>query len=208
MIHHYGSALNAIPVLTEFRQKPDDFYLLRVGYGGLMGSISNITEDGFAPCAFHSFPSTLKNDGYSGDYGSGFFGYAVNTGTYIINQKDFGWLAFGGNLSEKDHWVNVNITVAARSRIYIAPVGLWLTLDAGRFKSVAYNEITKQIKIRFCPSDLYTPLAYLKIEQPAKLKGVGVYTLKKSGVMQRGMWTIPLNSTGAEVVLEQLKDKK
>lgn len=208
MIHHYGSALNAIPVLTEYRRKPDDFYLLRVGYGGLMGSISNITEDGFAPCAFHSFPSTLKNDGYSGDYGSGFFGYAVNTGTYIINQKDFGWLAFGGNLSEKDHWVNVNITVAARSRIYIAPVGLWLTLDAGRFKSVAYNEITKQIKIRFCPSDIYTPLAYLKIEQPAKLKGVGVYTLKKSGVMQRGMWTIPLNSTGAEVVLEQLKDKK
>lgn len=208
MIHHYGSALNAIPVLTEYRRKPDHFYLLRVGYGGLMGSISNITEDGFAPCAFHSFPSTLKNDGYSGDYGSGFFGYAVNTGTYIINHKDFGWLAFGGNLSEKDHWVNVNLTTAAKSRIYIAPVGLWLTLDAGKFKSVAYNETTHQVKIIFEPADIYTPDAYLKIEQPAKLKGVGIYTLKNGGATQRGMFTIPLTKTGAEAVIYQLKDNK
>ena len=36
-LHHYGSGLNAIPVLSEFREHPDDLYLLRVGYGGLMG---------------------------------------------------------------------------------------------------------------------------------------------------------------------------
>jgi hypothetical protein len=48
-LHHYGSGLNAIPVLTEFREHPDDFYLLRVGYGGVMGAIANITEDGFGP---------------------------------------------------------------------------------------------------------------------------------------------------------------
>lgn len=208
MIHHYGSALNAIPVLTEYRQKPEDFYLLRVGYGGLMGSISNITEDGFAPCAFHSFPSTLKNDGYSGDYGSGFFGYAVNTATYITNHKDFGWVAFGGNLTEKNNWVNVNLTTAAKSRIYIAPVGLWITLEAGKCKSVDYNKITHQVNIILGPSDIYTSVAYLKIEQPAHLKNVGTYTMKNGGVKERGMFTIPLTSTGAEVTLYQSNDNK
>jgi len=51
-IHHYGSALNAIPVLEQFKKTPDDFHLLKVGYGGLLGGISNITEDGFGPAAF------------------------------------------------------------------------------------------------------------------------------------------------------------
>ncbi len=87
-IHHYGSGLNAIPVLTHYRKNPEDLYLLKVGYGGLLGSISNITEDGFGPAAFHSFPSTLKIDGLSGDYGSGFFGYAVNSATYITKDTD------------------------------------------------------------------------------------------------------------------------
>jgi hypothetical protein len=68
-LHHYGSGLNAIPVLNEYREHPDDFYLLRVGYGGMMGALSNIDREGFASAAFHSFPSTLKWDAYSGDYG-------------------------------------------------------------------------------------------------------------------------------------------
>ena len=95
MIHHYGSGMNAIPVLSQYRQTPDDLYLLRVGYGGVLGTLSNITEDGFAPCASHSFPTDLRNDGISGDYGCGYFGYAVNSATYITNHEEFGWLAFG-----------------------------------------------------------------------------------------------------------------
>src|SRR5690606_40221737 len=61
-IHHYGSALNAIPVLKAYQNNPDDLYLLRIGYGGRLGGIANITQDGFAPAAFHSFPSTLDID--------------------------------------------------------------------------------------------------------------------------------------------------
>src|SRR5690606_31395101 len=90
-LHHYGSALNAIPVLTEYRQHPDDFYLLRVGHAGMMGALANVTEDGFGPAAFHSYPSTLANDGITGDYGCGFYGYAVNSGTYIHRHPEFGW---------------------------------------------------------------------------------------------------------------------
>ena len=51
--------------------------------------------------AFHSFPSTLKWDAYSGDYGPNFFGHAFNTATYLINHPEFGWQSFGGNLRRK-----------------------------------------------------------------------------------------------------------
>lgn len=71
-LHHYGSALNSIPVLTEYREHPDDFYLLRVGHAGMMGALANVTQEGFGPAAFHSYPSTLEIDGITGDYGSGF----------------------------------------------------------------------------------------------------------------------------------------
>ncbi len=164
-IHHYGSGLNAIPVLKEYRKKPDNLYLLRVGYGGLMGTVSNITQDGFAPAAFHSFPSTLKNDGISGDYGPGFYGYAVNSSTFIVNDDEFGWLAFGGNLEEEGDNIKVTLTTAAKSRIFISPIKLWLTLDAGKFKSITFNKETKAVALEFCPINEYTPNALLRIGQ-------------------------------------------
>ncbi len=163
-IHHYGSSLNAIPVLKHFRKTPDDLYLLKVGYGGLLGGISNITQDGFGPAAFHSFPSTLKIDGITGDYGSGFYGYAVNSATYITKDEDMGWLAFGGNLTQNGDVVEVDITTAAKSRVYIAPKKIWLTLDAGTFEKVSYNAKTEEIEITLGGKDDYTPNAFLRVE--------------------------------------------
>ncbi|MDF0717107.1 DUF5695 domain-containing protein [Muricauda sp. 334s03] len=163
-IHHYGSSLNAIPVLSHFRKKPEDLYLLKVGYGGLLGGISNITQDGFGPAAFHSYPSTLKIDGISGDYGSGFYGYAVNTSSYLTKDEDMGWLAFGGNLSQKGAIVELELTTASRSRVFIAPKKLWLTLDAGSFKKVGYNNETGEVTLTLDGKNAHTPYAYLRVE--------------------------------------------
>ncbi|WP_111309919.1 DUF5695 domain-containing protein [Confluentibacter sediminis] len=167
-IHHYGSSLNAIPVLKQYR-KTNDLYLLKVGYGGLLGGISNITEDGFGPAAFHSYPTELRIDYLSGDYGSGFYGYAVNTASYITKDDDLGWLAFGGNLSTKKDIIEVKITTAAKSKVYIAPKQLWLTLDAGTFEKVTYNTKTDSIEITLNAKDDYTPNAYLRANQDLEL---------------------------------------
>jgi hypothetical protein len=35
-IHHYGSGLNALPLISQFESDPTDFYLLRVGFGGVL----------------------------------------------------------------------------------------------------------------------------------------------------------------------------
>ena len=202
MIHHYGSALNAIPVLMYYRKNPDDFYLLRTGYGGLMGSISNITKDGFAPAAFHAYPSTLKNDGITGDYGSGFFGYAVNTSSYILKHKEFGWLAFGGNLKENGKVIHVKLTTAAKSSVYVAPAGLWITLDAGTIEELNYNSISGEVRLILNKADEHTTDAVLRISQPAKAVGAGKYTVKDKTVGARGAFEINLsNQHTTEVIL-------
>ncbi len=205
MIHHYGSGLNAIPVLHAYRENPSDFYLLRVGYGGLMGSISTITQDGFAPCAFHSFPSTLKNDGISGDYGTGFLGYALNTSTYMTLHDEFGWLAFGGNCSQKGKWVKTDITSASKSRVYLSPVGLWLTLDAGQFKSVSYNTETGAVKIEFERTDSFTNEAFLHIMTTSSEKSTKEYDTSTLKTNERGSYSIPLKNEIKTIMLEQKK---
>lgn len=204
MIHHYGSALNAIPVLNQYRENPNDFYLLQVGYGGLMGAISNITKDGFAPCAFHSFPETLANDGITGDYGTGFFGYAVNTSSYLVHHDEFGWLAFGGNCSTKGKWITMELTTAAKNRVFIAPVGLWLTLDAGQFKSVSYNEKSGEVKLEFEKADEFTPEAYLHVSTPASgfSDEYNTSALKKN---ELGAFVVQLENKPASVRLELKK---
>jgi len=200
-LHHYGSGINAIPVLAEYRKNPDDLYLLRVGYGGLMGSVSNITQDGFGPAAFHSFPSTLKIDGLSGDYGSNFFGYAINTATYITHDTNFGWLAFGGNLVEKDNLISVKITNGSKSRVFIAPAGLWLTLDAGTFNTVSYNKDTGEVSILLNAADKYTPKAYLRVKRNANTAITGKYVLAGNTLMQRGAYVILLKNKVSKINL-------
>lgn len=198
-LHHYGSGLNAIPVLSEYRDNPDDLYLLRVGYGGVLGAIANVTEDGFGPCGFHAYPSTLRIDGYSGDYGPGFFGHAVNTGTYVTHDTELGWLAFGGNLALEGSVVRVLPRDAARSRVYLAPLGLWLTLDAGTFERVEIDGDT--VRVALSPATDFTPVARLRLEQPAQIEGVGRFAPSESLALDRGAYIIPLQSSPVTVPL-------
>ncbi|WP_316830119.1 DUF5695 domain-containing protein [Pedobacter aquatilis] len=204
MIHHYGSALNAIPVLMDYRKNPDNFYLLRTGYGGLMGSIANITKDGFAPAAFHAYPSTLKNDGITGDYGSGFFGYAVNTSSYLLKHKEFGWLAFGGNLNQNGNNIILKPTTAAKSSVFVAPVGVWITLEAGSIDELDYDPSTGSIRLKLSKADEHTPRAILRISQPAKIAGVLKYSLKDKTIGKRGAYEIQLSEGNTtEVILSK-----
>lgn len=193
-LHHYGSGLNSIPILMEYRMNPDDFYLLRVGYGGVQGSISNITQDGFGPSGFHAYPSTLRIDYLSGDYGPGFYGYTMNTGSYLINHPEFGWQSFGGNIEMDRGWVRLKVLNSARSRVFIAPAGLWLTLDAGTFEAVSYNPETKKVKIKFDRSNAYAPNARLRIEQTAEVDGIKNYAPQSSFGVERGAYVIPLDA--------------
>jgi hypothetical protein len=193
-IHHYGSGLNAIPVLSAFRSNPSDSYLLRVGYGGAMGGLSNIDQEGFAAAAFHSFPQNMRWDTYSGDYGPNFFGVATNAATYLVNDLGFGWEAFGGNVKVDGSWVKLKPLDAFRQRVYIAPRGLWLTLDSGIFDSVEVNSRTHVVRVALSPATASAPIARLRVEQPAKAADVGSYHPVSKLSTERGAFTVPLQN--------------
>ena len=200
-IHHYGSALNATPVLSEYRENPDDLYLLRVGHAGAMGALANITREGFAPAAFHSFPSTLDIDGINGDYGPGFFGYSMNSATYVLDDREFGLLSFSGESSREGPVITVTPTSASRSRVYLGDMGLFLTLDAGQFSRVDYNKSDKSVTVFLEPATLNTQHARLRIEQPALREGVGTYKPSGSFHYEREAYVIPLEHRETKVEL-------
>jgi hypothetical protein len=191
-LHHYGSGLNAIPLLSEYREHPDDFYLLRAGYGGTMGVLTDIDHDGFLSPAFHSFPDKLAFDPLSGDNGPNFFGHTWNTATYIVDHPQFGWLAFGGNLKIDGDTIRVTPRDSARKRVYIAPLGLWLTLDAGTFESVEVHPRTGVVRVGLAVATPFTSIARLRIEQPAKSKGTGTYRPQETFDIQRDAWVVPI----------------
>lgn len=202
-LHHYGSGINAIPLLSEYRDHPNDLYLLRVGYGGTMGELTNIDEQGFGSAAFHSFPDKMAFDPYTGDYGSGFFGHAFNTATYVTHDPALGWLVFGGNLKAHGTSVSVVPLDSFRNRLYLAPLGLWLTLDAGKFKRAQFDTATRTVNLVLDGATEFTPAARLRIEQPAKIEGMGVFVPSKTLRTERGAWVISLKRGETEVALRQ-----
>ena len=207
-IHHYGSGLNAIPVLEDYREHPDDFHLLQIGYAGAMAALSNIDPDGFASQAFHAFPSTLKWDAYSSDYGPNLFGHAINTATYLVNHPEFGWIAFGGDVKTSGDTIRVRPLDSLRQRVYVAPLGLWLTLDAGTIESIEFNPKTHQLRIELSPADEYTHQARLRIEQPAKIPGVNAIKPIKRLAVERDAYVIPIANKNTWIELSDSIDNK
>jgi len=191
-LHHYGSGINAIPVLDAYRRDQSDLYLLRIGYGGTMGAISGIDQEGFASAAFHSYPDKMAFDPYTGDYGPNFFGHAWTTGTYLVKDPEFGWLAFGGNVSLERKTVSVELHDSFRQRVYLAPLGLWLTLDSGQFERVTLDEANGTLELRLAPADAYTPVARLRIDETARVDGVGAIVPLEKLTMERGAYVVPL----------------
>ncbi|CAE6521154.1 unnamed protein product [Rhizoctonia solani] len=205
-IHHYGSGLNALPLVAEFMSHPTDLYLLQVGFAGLSGPLSNIDQEGFASAAFHSFPDTLKWDAYSGDYGPNFLGHAFNTGTFLVNHPNFGWQAFGGTItSATSTSVAVSPRDTLRRRIYIAPLGALFTLDAGAFDSVQYTISDKSVALSILPSAVGSSASAangrLLVSQLATVSGVGSLTPSGTYSVDAGAYVIPFTNGRANVTV-------
>ncbi|MCW3100177.1 MAG: hypothetical protein JWL77_5795 [Chthonomonadaceae bacterium] len=164
MTNHYGSALNSIPVLDAFRQHPDDLRLLRIGYAGMSQVAANIDARGFGSYGFDADPRILQFDPYTADYGIAFYGYAHNTGAYVTNDPEFGWLGFGCDLLQARDSITFMPKDGFRSRVFLAPLHLWLTLDSGTFESVHFNPTTRQVDLQLSPMAPGTTVAALRIE--------------------------------------------
>ena len=198
-LHHYGSSLNAVPLFDAYRANPQDFHLLRVAYGGLMGSLTNIDDEGFGAAAFHSFPDMMKFDGMNGDYGMSFFGHAVAAASYLVDHPTFGWVGMGGIVTEAPDTITLAPKDSARSRVFVAPAGLWLTLKAGKIETVSYSPSTGKVTLTLAPATATTPQAFLDVE--VTTKDGGRYAPKALQADPRGGYAVPLGADATPVEL-------
>ncbi|WP_294391641.1 DUF5695 domain-containing protein [uncultured Sphingomonas sp.] len=200
-IHHYGSTLNAVPLFDAYRRNPADLHLLRVAYGGMMGGITNIDQQGFSSAAFHAWPDMMRWDPYSGDYGMGFYGHALTAGSYLVKDPTFGWLGFGADISLAGGTVILIPRDGARSRLFVAPAGQWITLEAGKIARASYTPATGRIALTFDPADAHTPAARLFVEATTP----DARPLAIAGARQeRGGYTLLLPRTPRTILLQPL----
>ncbi|KAK3676300.1 hypothetical protein LTR78_004051 [Recurvomyces mirabilis] len=218
-IHHYGSGLNALPILADYRasadpQGLDALYQLRVGYGGNSGPLTNIDAEGFGSMAFHSYPDTMHWDAYSGDYGPNFLGHVLGAATYLVNHPIFGYVSFGGKVSSTNNstLIIVEPRDSVRQRIFVAPTSLYVTIDAGTIENFSYDIVSKEVMVNISSGrsanstmDGYeagsTLRAVMKWEQTGggeHVTKMGLQTALESGL---GGYLVGLSTTEASCVL-------
>ena len=79
-----------------------------------------------------------------------------------------------------------------RAQVYIASLGPWLTLDAGKFESIEVNPDSGAVRVGLAGATEATPKGLLRIEQPARVSGVGNYRPALPLQSQRGAYVVPL----------------
>ena len=193
-IHHYGSGLNALPMLDWYRrshnsQTLESIYDLRVGYGGNQGPLSNVDAGGFGSMAFHSYPDTLRWDAYSGDYGPNFLGLVIAAATYLVNHPIFGNVEVigGGKL------IRVEPRDAVRKRIFIAEVSLWIEFDAGEINEFTFDTHSYEVSVRIIGD---SGVSTMKWEQTTTPLSGRKMMLATEGLEHRlGSYLVPLPVT-------------
>ncbi|UJR06967.1 hypothetical protein I4U23_011255 [Adineta vaga] len=126
VLHHYGSGLNALPLMHAYDLNPDDIYLLEVGIGSITGPLTNIQLNGASSMGLHGDPSKLIHDYWDADYGMSFYGLASLQSAYAVNHSTLGhavcYLCDLIVSMEATVW-NVIPRDAFHRRIYIEPLG-------------------------------------------------------------------------------------
>jgi hypothetical protein len=110
-------------------------------------------------------PHVLDYDPHSGDYGLGFFGCSLQSGSYFVNHPNLGLLCYlcnmettiasvsGRNITSTGATTASAVTIKPvdlyRRRVFLEPLALYLTLDAGTFESVVVDMAAKKLTIAF-----------------------------------------------------------
>lgn len=168
-----------------------------------MGPLTNIDEKGFASAAFHSFSDRMKFDPYTGDYGPNFFGHAINTGTFVTHDDAMGWLCFGGNVEERHGVVHTTVLDSSRERLFLAPLGLWITLDAGKIVSADYDTHKHTVVLHLASASTYVPTARMRITETESKPGAPAWKIASHTALDAGENVIPLSSGETTVTLQQ-----
>jgi hypothetical protein len=87
----------------------------------------------------------------------------------------------------------------------VASLGLWLSLDAGQFERVEINTRTGVVRLGLAPATPTVATALLRVEQPARINGVGTYHPAPALLSERDAFRIPLKQGTTWVELTETK---
>lgn len=131
----------------------------------------------------------------------------MGTSTYIVNLDTFGWQAFGGEVVSTSPTVRVRVADAVRKRVFVAPLGQMLILDAGAFEEVEFDGSAKSVNVTISDAPVgvssaaKAPVGRLLVRTTADMDGVGTLTPRSEYEVDAGAWVIPFTDGSASVVL-------
>ena len=200
IFHHYKGAQSALPLITQFFAYPKDIFMLRAGYGGVVGPLTSIGEDGFGSSGYHTRPDYLAWDPLSGDNGVNIALHSLSTIAVAVNDPTVGgWAGFGATVSQNGDVITITPLDSARSRVFVAENALHMELDAGHFASVAYNTASGSVDVTFDANDGFTPNARIRWYTSASTSKSGDYSIRGQYNVERECAVVPLSSSRTTV---------
>lgn len=140
---HYRSGLNMIPLIEWYRLHPEEgLTLLEISMGAIAGQMANIDPaTGATSMMFHAAPHMLSFDPHSGDYGLGFFGNALESGSYYVEDAELGSLCFLCTLDTGEAGATA-LTPADAYRVtaFLQPLGLYIQVQCGTLASLTLRD--------------------------------------------------------------------
>jgi hypothetical protein len=104
----------------------------------------------------------------------------------------------GGVVTETPGTITLAPKDSARSRVFVAPAGLWLTLKAGKIETVSYSPSTGKVTLNLSPATATTPQAFLDVE--VTTKDGRTYAPSSLQAGPRGGYAIPLGTAATAVL--------
>lgn len=195
VLHHYKGSQSSLVLMDQFMARPDDIKMLRAGYGGLIGPLASIQKDGFGSSAYHTRYDYLAWDPLSGDSGVNMALYILNARCVFVHDESLGGNAvFGGQLESQGSSLTVTPTDGLRQRLFLAPIALYIELDAGKLHSVTYNSASHEVSVTLASADKHTFNARIRLSTTATTKSSARYAVEGKYDEERGATVVPLGA--------------
>lgn len=130
---------------------------------------------------------------------------ALGSGTYVAQHKTFGLLAYGGTITSSAGASSVAVTTQGpvRRKVFIGPLNVLLTTDAGAIESFSYASDGSSISLTLTQIS-GGPSASSAVVWVETTSGSAKYMVSSPAVTQsRQGWPIPLSSSAVTVQLKR-----
>ncbi len=163
----YGTAHNSY-TLTRGFETEKDMQLLSLGFGGMLGFLSCIRQDGRSTGWYTWWPDRQGFDPRSMDTDLGMYALMKIFKSYVTVHPLFGLYGWCCDVEQKGSIIDIVPKDGLQKRLYIDMYDIDIELEKGEIKNVRLDSENKKLSIVMC--------------DPTNLAGRGSATVKSAGV--------------------------